>query len=316
MNNSILIKTFEGNNIRVTTVVSEVYFVGKDVAEVLGYSNTRDAIAYHVWDEYKADVGIFDGSQHRNMVCISEQGVYQLVFGSKKPEARRFQRWVIEDVLPSIRQTGGYSIKPTSPQSFSSSIEEELKVAELIGNKIEAKFNNSSIGKQLALKAISIAVPPKYLPVLEEAKTKLAEENATPSNQLYTATDIAKELCEKGLVQYNTARKVNTLLEKLGLQTKPKKNWKATTKAKSLDLCSELEIMASLTQKNNKWVGKQLRWKEAVIGYIIDQLEELNDLATTAVVEAASIDAEVSANTMPAVGQNKMTDCFPDWDIE
>ncbi len=298
MNNSILTKTFEGNNIRVTTVGSEVYFVGKDVAEVLGYSNTRDAIANHVWDEYKgvAKIDTLGGTQE--MLVINEQGVYQLVFGSKKPEARRFQRWVIEEVLPSIRQTGGYSIKPTSPQSFSSSIDEELKVAEWLASKIESKFNNSGIGKQLALKAYSVAVPTKYLPVLEEAKTKLAEENATPSNELYTATNIAEELCLRGLVEYNTARKVNTLLEKLGLQTKPKKNWKATTKAKKLDLCSEMEIMASLSQKNNKWVGKQLRWKEAVIDYIISWYEDKS---------------EDGSNTIPSVGQNKMTDCMPDF---
>ena len=117
MNNSILTKTFEGNNIRVTTVGSEVYFVGKDVATVLGYSNTNDAVNYHVWDEYKHGVEIFDPiGRIQKAIGINEQGVYQLVFGSKKPEARRFQRWVMEDVLPSIRQTGSFSIQPMAPQ--------------------------------------------------------------------------------------------------------------------------------------------------------------------------------------------------------
>lgn len=102
---NIISRSFDGKEVRVTTVDGVVYFVGKDVAEALEYSNTRDAIANHVWDEYKNTVAIYDGSQNRSMVCISEQGVYQLVFGSRKPEARRFQKWVIEDVLPSINGT-------------------------------------------------------------------------------------------------------------------------------------------------------------------------------------------------------------------
>ena len=228
----MLTKTFQGNDIRVTTVDIEVYFVGKDVAIVLGYSNTNNAVKYHVWNEYKHGVEIFDPiGRIQKAIGINEQGVYQLVLGSKKPEARRFQKWVVEEVLPSIRKTGSYNAPQATNSLISvSTIEEELKLVEWLGNQFEAKFNNSSIGKQLALKAYGIAVPEKYLPVLEEAKLKLAEEDATHSNELYTATNIADELCLKGLVKYNTARKVNTLLEELGLQTKPKKNWKATSK--------------------------------------------------------------------------------------
>ena len=160
------------------------------------------------------------------------------------------------------------------------SIEEQLKVAKFIGNEIEAKFNNSGIGKQLALKIYSIVAPNKFLPILEEAKMLLAEANAVDSKNLYTATNIFHELVERGFVQYNTARKVNNLLEKLGLQTKPKKNWIATNKAKNLDLCSEMEITASFKQKDNKWVGKQLRWKQPVINYIAAELEDNINIAS------------------------------------
>lgn len=115
MLNNIISQSFEGQEIRIAEVNNEIYFVGKDVAEALGYANSRQALADHVWDEFKADVQFSDGSQNRTMIAISEQGVYQLVFGSKKPEARKFQKWVIQDVLPSIRTKGTYSIVPTSP---------------------------------------------------------------------------------------------------------------------------------------------------------------------------------------------------------
>ena len=107
---SIISRSFDGNEVRVTKVNNEVLFVGKDVAEVLGYASPTHAVTNNVWEEYTCVQNIHDGSQTRSMVCITEQGVLQLVLGSKKPEARKFQRWVIEDVLPSINQTGSFSI--------------------------------------------------------------------------------------------------------------------------------------------------------------------------------------------------------------
>jgi prophage antirepressor-like protein len=85
------------------------YFIGKDIAERLGYSNTRDALAKHVDSEDKANVAIHDGSQRRSLVAINESGVYSLIFGSKLETAKEFKRWVTSEVLPEIRRTGGYN---------------------------------------------------------------------------------------------------------------------------------------------------------------------------------------------------------------
>lgn len=74
--------------------------VGKDVAEVLGYSNSRDALSNHVDDEDKASVAIYDGRQNRNMTIINESGLYSLVLSSKLPGAKKFKRWVTSEVLP------------------------------------------------------------------------------------------------------------------------------------------------------------------------------------------------------------------------
>ena len=88
---------------------NQPYFVGKDIAETLGYSNTRDALARHVDNEDKADVVIHDGSQRRKVTAINESGMYALIFGSDLEKAKEFKHWVTSEVLPSIRKTGGYN---------------------------------------------------------------------------------------------------------------------------------------------------------------------------------------------------------------
>lgn len=94
--------------IRTLVIDNQPWFVGKDVAEILGYSNTRDAIRKHVDSIDKADVAICDGRQNRNMTIINESGLYKLIFSSKLPNAREFTHWVTSEVLPQIRLYGGY----------------------------------------------------------------------------------------------------------------------------------------------------------------------------------------------------------------
>ena len=86
----------------------EVFFVGKDVATTLGYSNTRDALRQHVDNEDKLESQITTSGQRRNVIFINESGLYSLVLPSKLPQAKAFKRWVTSEVLPQIRKTGGY----------------------------------------------------------------------------------------------------------------------------------------------------------------------------------------------------------------
>lgn len=106
--NEIQVWNYESSEVRTVQVNGEPWFVGKDVATVLGYSNTRDAIARHVDEEDKAGVGIHDGSQMREVVVVNESGLYSLVLSSKLPNAKKFKRWVTSEVLPSIRKHGAY----------------------------------------------------------------------------------------------------------------------------------------------------------------------------------------------------------------
>jgi len=98
----------EFGSIRSLTVNGEPYFVGKDVAVILGYNNSRDALAKHVDDEDKgvAKCDTLGGSQE--LTVINESGLYSLILSSKLPSAKRFKRWVTSEVLPAIRKTGGY----------------------------------------------------------------------------------------------------------------------------------------------------------------------------------------------------------------
>ena len=94
--------------IRVMVKDGEPWFVGKDVAEVLGYANTMDALAKHVDEDDKQTSQIAMLGQSRRMTIINESGLYSLILSSKLPQAKEFKRWVTSEVLPSIRKTGAY----------------------------------------------------------------------------------------------------------------------------------------------------------------------------------------------------------------
>lgn len=98
----------EFGELRTVEMNGEPWMVGKDVATALGYKNPRDAIARHVDAEDKGVVKHDTPSGEQEMVIINESGLYSLVLSSKMPGAKRFRRWVTNEVLPSIRKTGGY----------------------------------------------------------------------------------------------------------------------------------------------------------------------------------------------------------------
>lgn len=108
--NSLQTFNFENQNIRTQVINGEPYFVGKDVAEVLGYTNERKAIRDHVEQEDKLTERIVTSGQGRYVTLINESGLYSLIFASKLPEAKRFKRWVTNEVLPAIRKHGVYAL--------------------------------------------------------------------------------------------------------------------------------------------------------------------------------------------------------------
>lgn len=100
----------EFGQIRTITENDDIYFVGKDVAEILGYADTDKAIRNHVDEEDKLTRQFSGSGQARSMVTINESGLYSLVLSSKLPSAKRFKRWITSEVLPALRRQGGYML--------------------------------------------------------------------------------------------------------------------------------------------------------------------------------------------------------------
>ena len=118
--NKIQVWNYESSEIRTVQVNGEPWFVGKDVAAVLGYSNPRDAINKRVDDEDKgvAKCDTLGGVQ--DLTIINESGLYSLVLSSKLPNAKKFKRWVTSEVLPSIRKHGAYMTEQTLERALTS----------------------------------------------------------------------------------------------------------------------------------------------------------------------------------------------------
>ena len=113
-------KVFESEEfgkVRTLDVNGEPYFVGKDIADILGYQNGSRDINRHVDEDDRHKFMIFDGNQDKEMIIINESGLYSLVLSSKLPTAKKFKRWITSEVLPSIRKVGTYSIQQ-KPDSY------------------------------------------------------------------------------------------------------------------------------------------------------------------------------------------------------
>ncbi len=109
MNELQIYKNAELGSVRAVAIGGEVYFVGKDVAEILGYANPSKALSDHVDDEDKLNNESLSSLGQRGGWLINESGLYSLILSSKLPSARKFKRWVTSEVLPSIRRHGMYA---------------------------------------------------------------------------------------------------------------------------------------------------------------------------------------------------------------
>lgn len=129
----------EFGEVRTVVIDGEPWFVGKDVAEALGYAKARNAIVAHIPEDDRKDApiqGALGGTQ--NTTIINESGVYALIFGSKLKSARRFKRWVTSEVLPTIRKTGAYSINtPQGKELLALAVLEAQKTIEEQSSQIE-----------------------------------------------------------------------------------------------------------------------------------------------------------------------------------
>ena len=141
MQQVMLFENKEFGEIRTLMIDGQPYFVGKDVAEILGYSNTKDAIIVHVDEDDRRIIQKSENTTfeipNRGLTIINESGLYSLILSSKLDTAKKFKRWVTSEVLPSIRQTGNY-ISGTSPYSIEDIVRETIcQVVPIIIQELE-----------------------------------------------------------------------------------------------------------------------------------------------------------------------------------
>lgn len=202
-----IFKNDEFGQVRTTTINGEPWFVGKDVADILGYSNPRDAIAKHVDDDDRNTVAIRDGKGNPNQTIINESGLYALIIGSKLPTAKKFKRWVTSEVLPSIRKTGSYTADPLQKQ------------------RLEIDLNNSRANVAALWLEIGNLATPEYKQVCSSYASSVLSggKEVIPLTECkidryYSAAEIAAAL---GI----TANRVGKIANQNGLKTAEYGKW-------------------------------------------------------------------------------------------
>lgn len=189
MNEVKLFENEEFGQVRTIIIDNEPYFVGKDVADILGYADPNKALAMHVDEEDKLNDKTALSLGQRGGWFINESGLYSLILSSKMPNAKKFKRWVTSEVLPSIRKHGIYATD----------------------NVIDNILNNPDFGIELLTK----------LKEERSARVEVEKKNAilTHVNKTYTMTEIAKELNLK------SATELNKILADKHIQYKVNNTW-------------------------------------------------------------------------------------------
>ena len=141
------IKVFENpefGKVRTIEIDGEPWFVGKDVAGILGYQDTFGALKKHVDDEDKQNCQNDSFESKRGLMVINESGLYSLILSSKLPTAKKFKRWVTSEVLPSIRKTGSYSTDNSMPKMSPMEM-----IASLANNAVKVEKTLAEHGKRI-----------------------------------------------------------------------------------------------------------------------------------------------------------------------
>ena len=183
MNDLQVFRNAEFGELTLLEINNEPWFVGKEVAEKLGYTNQNEAIQDHVSDEDKLNsktLSSFDSYNfgQRGAWLINESGLYSLILGSKLESANRFKRWVTSEVLPAIRRTGSYSNQPTGGKLLAMAVLEAQKL-------LEAKDEEIARMKPKEIFADSVAGSKHSILIGELAKILTSNGFKTGQNRLF-----------------------------------------------------------------------------------------------------------------------------------
>ena len=278
MNELQIFQNPEFGEVRTVSIDGEPWFVGRDIALALGYSNTKDALAKHVDDDDKkmgsqnATPSIKDSlGRDQYPVFINESGLYSLVLSSKLPTAKKFKRWVTSEVLPTIRKTGSYSIPQLTPNPHYRT--------RMIGTAVR------DVGK--TAEALEKVFGCRHGMALATASSMVGEAygiDMTPVQRLIPAEDNPGTLSPSHIAEslglFNRqgnpdAQTVNRMLQSCGLQDKPRDTSGANLKNARWFLTEEGKSYGEQKPMDNKktgYKGYQILWSVDVL----DLLRKLN----------------------------------------
>lgn len=138
MKGNVQLFNFENQQLRTLKINDEPYFVGKDLTDILGYSNSRKALKDHVDKEdqqiLKSRNVTLENIPNRGLTAVNESGMYSLILSSKLPNAKKFKHWVTSEVLPAIRKTGSYQLPQTPEERLKLTIEATIHLDERMTN--------------------------------------------------------------------------------------------------------------------------------------------------------------------------------------
>ena len=251
------IKIFENaefGKIRTFDIDGVIHFVGKDVAQALGYSNARDAIKNHVDDEDKgvANCDTLGGKQE--MTVINESGLYSLVLSSKLPTAKKFKHWVTAEILPSIRKHGAYM----TPETIEKALTSPDFLIQLATKLKEEKEKNIQLSAKI-----------------EQDKPKVEyHDNVINTGNLITMTNIAKDLGFRSAQPLNKILVGNKIIfpkknkdgKIRGYEVMADYNWLITEKYADYRIFDEKSSIPALrfTEKGREWIINNItnhKWK-------------------------------------------------------
>lgn len=216
-------KVFEGSNVRMVGSSEKPLFVLRDVCDVLGIAHTQPIVQRYDEDGVFSKYIIEDRfGRSQQMTMVNEEGLYEILFDSRKPEAKRFRKWVTKEVLPAIRQDGGY---------IAATVEETPE----------------------EIMARALVVANKTLERIQSERDRLETEKFAliHSGKLYTSTEIAKEL---GL---RSAKALNQLLDENKIQYRVNNTWVLTAKYadKGYTSIKQHVLDNGRTVYDRKWTG-------------------------------------------------------------
>ena len=245
--------------VRTIMIDGEPWFVGKDVALALGYTNPQKAIRDHVDEEDKGVNEMFTPGGTQKIPTINESGLYSLILASKLPDARRFKRWITSEVLPTIRKTGQYGGALTSEQALILAIVQ----------------SDAPENRALALPEYREAITVPLQAVIEEQKPKVTYYDVVMrSDDLIPTTVIAKDY---GF----SASKLNSLLNEFGVQFKLGGQWFLYSKYAG---CGYMHSVTSIARTGHVCMRSQ--WTQKGRKFVYDVMKKNGHLPLIEKAEA------------------------------